>query len=311
MAVNPTKFFSTELGKEVLAEAKAAGAKINIAGTRVVTLTADHFSPGKPTELFGPAVSLFERFLWALFAGDRTQYDAYVAKGPNKATLEEALACIGRPVLILLDELMDYALQLSNVTAVDNMPGEQAFLNALMDACDDVSGVVFVVVMIRSELDPEGYTPLAESFREYIARRLNRNGTNAAVTETGDFAAIIRRRIFEPSSSKLPISSVEKAFQKTIERDPAWNQMFERLGAGKGSASLSDRIAETYPFHPDLMDLVQNEWGKAQGFQRVRSTVAIFALAALHWSRLAKEGEWGPPLIWSGRPACWRRQGNG
>ena len=45
------------------------------------------------------------------------------------------------------------------------------------------------------------------------------------------------------------------------------------------------------------MDLVQNEWGKAQGFQRVRSTVAIFALTALHWSRVAQAGEWTPPLI--------------
>ncbi len=57
------------------------------------------------------------------------------------------------------------------------------FLNALMDASDDVPGVVFVVVMIRSELDPEGYTPAAENFRQYIARRLNRNGTTVAVTE--------------------------------------------------------------------------------------------------------------------------------
>jgi hypothetical protein len=80
---------------------------------------------------------------------------------------------------------------------VDTMPGEQGFLNALMDACDDVPAVAFVVVMIRSELDPEGYTPLADGFRDYIARRLNRNGTTVAVTETGDFAAIIRRRIFE------------------------------------------------------------------------------------------------------------------
>ena len=50
---------------------------------------------------------------------------------------------------------------------------------------------------------------------------------------------------------------------------------FDRLGVGKGPTTLAERIKETYPFHPDLMDLVQNEWGKAQGFQRVRSTVAI------------------------------------
>ena len=73
--------------------------------------------------------------------------------------------------------------------------------------------------------------------------------------------------------------------------------MFDRLGSGKNANSLADRIVETYPFHPDLMDLVQNEWGKAQGFQRVRSTVAIFALAALHWTRIGQAGEWVPALI--------------
>jgi len=298
MAANPKPFFATELGKEVLTEAKTGGAKIDITGSRVVTLTADHFSPGKPTELFGPAVNLFERFLWALFVGDRTKFDAYVAKGANKATLEEALASIGRPILILLDELMDYAMGLSNAGVVDTMPGEQGFLNALMDACDDVPGVVFVVVMIRSELDPEGYTPLAENFREYIARRLNRNGTTVAVTETGDFDAIIRRRIFEQTKANFPVALLVKGIQKTVEIDPAWSQqVLDRLGVGKGPTTLAERIRETYPFHPDLMDLVQNEWGKAQGFQRVRSTVAIFALTALHWSRVAQAVKWIPPLI--------------
>lgn len=298
MAINPKAFFETELGTAVLTEAQIAGATIDITGARVVTLTADHFSPGKPTELFGPSVNLFERFLWALFAGDRVQYDAHVVKGANKATLQEALASVERPVLILLDELMDYVMELSNAGVVDTMPGEQGFLNALMDACDDVAGVVFVVVMIRSELDPEGYTPLAENFRDYIIRRLNRNGTTVAVTETGDFSAIIRRRIFEQSKAKHPIAQIARGFERSTEVDPAWGQqVLDRLGAGKGAAGLTNRIAETYPFHPDLMDLVQNEWGKTQGFQRVRSTVAIFALAVLHWSRAGQAGEWTPPLI--------------
>ncbi|MBM1169932.1 DUF499 domain-containing protein [Microvirga arabica] len=298
MAANPVGFFASELGKEVLAEAQAGGAKIDITGAHVVTLTADHFSPGKATELFGPAVNLFERFLWALLKGDRAQYDTYVAMGANKATLQKALASRKQPVLILLDELMDYAMELSNAGVVDTMPGEQAFLNALMDACDDVPNVAFVVVMIRSELDPEGYTPLAESFREYITRRLNRNGTTVAVTETGDFAAIIRRRIFEQNSASLPITQLTEGFLATVENEAAWDEkVLTRLGPGKGTAALGHRIAENYPFHPDLMDLVQNEWGKAQGFQRVRSTVAIFALAALHWTRAAQAGEWTPPLI--------------
>ena len=193
---------------------------------------------------------------------------------------------------------MDYVLQLSDASALESMPGEQAFLNALMDACDDVPSVAFVVVMIRSELDPEGYTPAADNFREYIGRRLSRNGTTIAVTETADFAAIIRRRIFERTKSSPPASSLADGYQKTIQSEPAWGeQVLDRLGSGRSTANLAERIENAYPFHPDLMDLVQNEWGKTQGFQRVRSTVAIFALAALHWVRTAELGEWVPPLI--------------
>jgi hypothetical protein len=298
MASNPNDFFKTHIGKEVLAEAEAGGNKIALSKARVVTLTADHFSPGKATETFGPATSLFERFLWSLFDGDRARYDAAVAKGSNKATLQQALSSIERPVLILLDELMDYAMELSSAEAVGMMPAEQAFLNALMDACDDVPNVAFVLVMIRTDLDPEGYTPLAESFREYLAARINRNGATIAVTETGDFSAIIRRRIFEQAKFEKPATEIATGYKNAISNDSAWgNQALDKLGNGKGVATLSDRIAKSYPFHPDLMDLVQDEWGKTQGFQRVRSTVSIFALAALHWSRVAASGGWFPALI--------------
>ena len=300
MAINPGGFFGTDLGKAVRAEVQAGGnGGGRLAETRVVTLTADHFSPGKPTEVFGPATTLFERFLWAVVAGDRAKWDAYVARGPNKSTLQDALTGVGGPVLVLLDELMDYALQLSDVSALKSMPGELAFLNALMDACDDVPRVAFVVVMIRSELDPEGYPPAAENFREYIGRRLNRNGTTIAVTETADFAAIIRRRIFESTTDNPSAARVlADGYQKTVRSERAWReQVFDRLGTGWNAATLAERIEATYPFHPDLMDLVQNEWGKTQGFQRVRSTVAIFALAALHWVRTAEAGGWVPRLV--------------
>jgi hypothetical protein len=298
MAANPGGFFATHIGAEVLAEATPGGAKIQFDNARVVTLTADHFSPGKATETFGPAVNLFERFLWSLFDGDRKQYDAAVARGANKATLQQALASVGRPVLVLLDELMDYAMDLSSAATVGTMPAEQSFLNALMDACDDVPHVAFVLVMIRSDLDREGYTPLAHDFREYLAARITRNGATIAVTETGDFAAIIRRRIFEQTKFAEAAAELAAALQKAVSKDTAWTQqIFERLGNGKGFTALAERIGETYPFHPDMMDLVQNEWGKTQGFQRVRSTASIFALAALHWSNCAIDGEWVPPLI--------------
>jgi predicted AAA+ superfamily ATPase len=230
MASNQKAFFQTHIGKDVFKESRAGGSQIEFSDARVVTLTADHFSPGKATETFGPATNLFERFLWGLFAGDRAKYDAAVAEGANKATLQKALASVNRPILILLDELMDYVMELSSADALGTMPSEQAFLNALMDACDDVPRVAFVLVMIRTELDQQGYTPSAEGFREYLSARINRNGATIAVTETGDFAAIIRRRIFEQAKFETAAGQVAIAYQKAVAADPGWSsQVLDRL----------------------------------------------------------------------------------
>ena len=294
MAAHSQGFFATELGRQVRQEAESGGQPVDLTGTQVVTLCADHFSPGKPTENFGPATTLFERFLWGLTSGDRGRYDRYTAMGVNKQTLQTALTDVGRPVLILLDELMDYAQLLTDKTAIDTLPGEQAFLNALMDACDDVPRVAFVVVMIKSDLDERGYHFKAQEFRDYIAQRLVRNGTTVPVTEAQDFSAIIRRRLFETAAAPIPAADLAAGYAAA---DARWRtQVLDKLG-GRGADGLAGRIVGSYPFHPDLMRLVQEEWSQVTGFQRVRSTVAIFARTALYWVTEHQAGRWAPALV--------------
>ncbi|RIW43218.1 DUF499 domain-containing protein, partial [Micromonospora endophytica] len=296
MANSPADFFATELGQRVNQEAGHRAAVVDIEGAIVVTLTADYFSPGSTNEVFGPATNLFERFVWALVGGDMDRYQRYVAAGPNKGTLQQALTEGGRPVLILLDELMDYVLALSDVAHIGTMPSEKAFLNALMDACDDVPRVAFVVVMIRSELDERGYPPQALDFRDYVAARLVRNGQTVPVTEAQDFSAIIRRRLFELPDGELPIRDLARRYVAAAEQ--AWrDKVFEKLGPNRGLSGFEDRTSASYPFHPELMRLVREEWAQVSGFQRVRSTVAIFARTALHWVTEHKAGRWAPPLI--------------
>lgn len=296
MANSPEEFFATELGQRVYDEAAHGSATVDLTGAVTVTLTADYFSPGATNEVFGPATNLFERFIWALVGGDMDRYQRYVAAGANKGTLQQALTETGRPVLILLDELMDYVMALADVAHIDTMPSEKAFLNALMDACDDVPRVAFVVVMIRSELDERGYSPAAVDFRDYVGARLVRNGQTVAVTEAQDFSAIIRRRLFELPDGVLPLRDLTRRFAAAA--DGAWRQqVFDKLGANRSLPGFEERTSASYPFHPELMRLVREEWSQVSGFQRVRSTVAIFARTALHWVTEHKAGRWAPPLI--------------
>lgn len=295
MAHTPSQFFASEFGAQIKLEAEQAGGEIDLGQPTIVTLTADSFSPGRPTETFGPAVTLFERFLWSLVGGDMDAYQRYVAMGPNKETLRQALTSMGRPVLILLDELMDYVLQLSSKEHLPDMPDEQAFLSSLMDACDDVPRVAFVVVMIQSGSDEATYNSHAQEFGRFIAERVERNGKRLAVTEPRDFPSIIRKRLFEVSDTQ----HARKVSESYVEAAAgSWSsKVLEKVESSRGVVGFAGRVEHCYPFHPDLMHLVEEEWSKVQGFQRVRSTVAIFARTTLHWVLEHEAGRWSPDLI--------------
>lgn len=296
MANAPEEFFATELGQAVREEGEQGGGSLDLKSPKVVTLTADNFSPGRPTEVFGPATNLFERFIWALVGGDMDRYKHYVGMGPNKDTIRTALSDTERPVLVLLDELMDYVLPLSGPKYVDTMPDEQAFLSALMDACDDIPRVSFVLVMIRSEADDRGYNVAARDFRQFVADRVVRNGRTIPVNEPQDFSSIIRRRLFQTVKGDIPALGLGRSYIRAAT-GPYTTKVFDKLGASRGVAGFPERVEKSYPFHPELMRLVQEEWSLVQGFQEVRSTVAIFARTAMHWVDEHKAGRWAPTLV--------------
>ncbi len=295
-------FFASELGLAVSEEATAGGHSLDLSQVVPVVLIGDSMSPGKTDPRFGPATDLFGRLLWQLFDGhpDRMgRWQHYTDLGANKTTLQAVFAEVGHPVLIIIDELMDYAMALTDQTAIGGLPGEQAFLNALADAVDDQEQVALVVVMIRSDEDQAGYHPAAEEMREYLAPRLQRNGETVTVTEPADFAQIIRRRLFARADVGDAARSVAAAFR--IAADDAWvTQVYSKLGTSRTLARLPDRIADAYPFHPDLFELVSKEWSVVQAFQRVRSTVAIFARTVLYWVKEHEASRWAPDLIGPG-----------
>lgn len=293
-------FFATDLGSAVEREAQAGGYKIDLSDVHPVVLTCDGFSPGKKDARFGPATDLYGRFLWLLFAGRDDQmerWQQYMDLGANKNSLQAAFAEVGRPVLVLIDELMDYVMALTDATTIGGMPGEKAFLNALTDAVDDQPNVALVLVMIRSDEDEAGYHPEATALRDYLTPRLQRNGETVSVTEPADFAQIIRRRLFFRADISEPARMTGREFESAAQGDGWAKSVYGKLGTGRGAATLTDRVEDTYPFHPDLFALVSREWTIVQAFQRVRSTVQIFARTALYWVREHQAGRWVPPLI--------------
>ena len=297
MARQPSDFFSTDIGRQVRIQAETGDRVIEPSEVRIVALCADRFSPGHASDLYGPAQNLFERFLWSLFSEDRERYDHYRSQGANKQTLGDALREVGKPILILLDELMDYVAAATAADYIERLPDEREFLNSLFDACDDLPKVVFMLVMIRSDIDQYGYSPAAGDFRAFLQSKIERNGISVRVTESKDFINIIRRRIFTASVQQDVVDQVAVSLRADIEGTLWQEKAFDQLPAGRNLTSVIDQVAAYYPFHPELVALVQSEWSSTVGFQRVRSTVRVFSATVLHWTREHQNDNWVPPLI--------------
>lgn len=301
LAAHPNELVNTDVGAAALAQAAHIASRrvaLDRASPHVVVLPCDHMTPseGAP-HLDGPGRTLHERFLWRLFSGDRTLYDRYSGR-PDKAGVGEALTALGRPVLILFDEIMDYVRQLSASQHADLAVHDMGFLRALLDVANDVPHVALVVVMIRSEDDPMALDADGQARRVELDQLLVRNGNTATVTAATDFAEILRRRLFDASAPSEVVDATAQHHREALRG--AWRtRVFATLGR-QGAGEFRASLRRSYPFHPALIELAETEWAPIAGFQKVRSTMRIFAATAFALSERGAAGAWAPPLIGPG-----------
>ena len=302
LAAHPDRLRDTDIGRAVFREAEQiAGGALppDLNRPQTVVLACDNMTAGvSDPDLDGPARTLYERFLWRLFGGDYTLWKRYQPHEADKHKLAEALTAVGRPVLILIDEILDYVRQLSKPERADLAPGDMGFLRALLDTVNDVPHVAMVLVMIASEDDTIDLDEAGIRRRAELEDLLIRNGRTATVTAASDFAAILRRRLLAGQVPAEVIEATTERFRGTM-RGPWMDKVFRAIPRSS-SADFGAEVARCYPFHPALIDLAEREWAPVVGFQKVRSTIRIFAATVYALAVRGKRGEWSPLLIGPG-----------
>ena len=299
LATHPEELAGTDLGREVMATAEkiAGNGRVlpDLGNPICVVLDCDNTTAAE--EDFGPARRLGERFLWRLFEKDGNRYDAFKGHIANKAKIAEALTATGRPVLILIDEIMDY-IRFVAAADPDGAAQDMAFVRALLDVANDVPNCAAVVVMIASDKDSMAMTEVGAAHRAEMEDLLKRNARSTSVTGGGDFAEIVQRRLF---TSKPPNEITDVTADRFLDQmRGAWEtKVFKKLG-GWSRSEFRGRVGRCYPFHPELIALAEDEWSQHAGFQRVRSIIRVFASAAHELARRGADGEWAPELIDSG-----------
>ncbi len=302
LAAHPAGLGATDIGRAAFDQAATildGPLADDLDSPQVVVLACDNMTAGKgAAEFDGPAQTLHERFLWRLFGGDNTLYLRYRDGYADKHRIVEALTAVGRPVLILIDEIMDYVRQLSLSENADLAIKDMAFLRALLDSVNDVPNVAAVVVMIASETDNLVLDDAGRQRRQELDDLLVRNAETATINDNTDFAEILRRRLFEGRVPAEVLKATSAAFVNRMTG--AWRSKVMDLVPATASPGFSEEVARCYPFHPQLMAMAEQEWAKLAGFQRVRSTIRIFAATADAQYQRGQAGAWAPLLVGPG-----------
>jgi hypothetical protein len=182
--------------------------------------------------------------------------------------------------LILVDEVLMYARE-----KVDHDPkwrGRlQNFFQYLTQAVTKVPACCMVASLLAT--DPRKSDRLgkeiAQELHDIFARE-KEEGVQPVTKD--DVAEILRRRFFTPESMKDKAafrSHVVAALKGVAELDEQTK---------KDAKAAEERVLRSYPFHPDLTEVLYAKWTQLEGFQRTRGVLRTFAIAlreAEKWDR--------------------------
>jgi hypothetical protein len=190
-----------------------------------------------------------------------------------------------RPVLILLDELMNYVSR----SRKSGLAGQlHSFLHNLSEVSRSRDNVVLAVSIPASELE---MTAEDQSDYERLKKLLDRLGKAVMMSADAETSEIIRRRLFEwhglPSDATRTISEYAEWMTTHRHQLPSWFPV----------DNAREALGSSYPFHPSILSVFERKW---QALPRFQQTRGILRLLALWVSRAYAEGFKGAhkdPLI--------------
>ncbi len=175
----------------------------------------------------------------------------------------------GQGVLILIDEVMMYAREKIRMDFKweDSIINFFQYLTQAAVKYDKCCVVASLLASDPAKLDDSGKRIL-ESCREVFSRQQEEM---VQPVEKQDVAEVLRRRFFTTESLKKDFrSDVIAALKGIADLDEQ---------TAKQGASSEERFLKSFPFHPDLTEVLYEKWTDLPNFQKARGVLRTFALA--------------------------------
>jgi len=183
----------------------------------------------------------------------------------------------GRPVLILLDEVLKYMERVAAVAVLDSTLQRQAkdFFQNLTVEVSGSTNAALVYSLTWSAREALGNVALLAEI-DKLAARVDQLREPVSGDEV---LPILQRRLLGALPDHAVATEVATAYQEVVTgmqrahaETPAERQQAEEEGR-----LLRDRMRDAYPFHPALIDVMRERWTAVDAFQRTRGALRFLA----------------------------------
>jgi hypothetical protein len=187
----------------------------------------------------------------------------------------------GRPVLLLLDEVLKYMERSAAVAVLDSTLQRQAldFFQNLTVEVAGASNAALVYSLTWSAREALGNVALLTEIDKLAARV-----DQLREPVTGDeILPVLQRRLLGDQPNPAVAGEVAEAFEHLVTnmRRAYADTPAEKHRVDEEGLVFRDRLRAAYPFHPALIDLMRERWSSVEAFQRTRGALRFLA-SCLH-----------------------------
>lgn len=187
---------------------------------------------------------------------------------PGKEKLIKLLS-ENAPVLILVDELLEYVTKAAGVKVGNTDLASQVspFIQELTGAVSALGNVLLVLTLPSSIL--ERYDENAERMFQQLQKIVGRTEKVYTPVDDEEIASVVRARLF---------SRVDEGEAKKIVDEFVEYAVGEGLLSRDDAVEYRERFLRSYPFKPEVIDILYKRWGSFPTFQRTRGLLRLLSL---------------------------------
>lgn len=220
------------------------------------------------------------RTIWGEMARQLGKYEMMEVydqnlRRPDYKSLEQLFRSIGKPVIILLDELVNYLKDAHAEKETDeegfHLPETTvAFFHTLTDVIANSENAMLILTLPGTEAAYKKEADLLENYKRTIREISGREAAFTVPMERSEIYDVIRKRLFDrvdPSTA----NSIAEEVLRFYSGHP------EHFSRDILSLEYREKMIKSYPFHPLLIDLLYERIATIPDFQKTRSMLRILS----------------------------------